>query len=82
MYGKRILFSAVLFCLLIQADTNFIDLFIHNKLRSKCRKISQKFSNICNTNKELFIGIPALKAKSEGVEFILIIYQIRNSLKA
>ena len=67
--------------MLIQADTNFIDLFIHNKLRPKCRKISQKFSNT-QFKQRTFIGIPALRNEAEGVEFILIIYQIRNSLKA
>ena len=80
-YGRRILFPAFVFFMLIRADTNFIDLFIHNRLHPKYKMISQKFSNV-QYEQRTFIGIPALRNEAEGVEFILIIYQIRNSVKA
>lgn len=55
--------------------------FFHNRLHPKYKMISQKFSNV-QYEQRTFIGIPALKNEAEGVEFILIIYQIRNSVKA
>ena len=54
---------------------------IHNRLHPKYKMISQKFSNV-QYEQRTFIGIPALRNEAEGVEFILIIYQIRNSVKA
>ena len=74
-------FPLLYFLCLFGQILTLLTFFIHNRLHPKYKMISQKFSNV-QYEQRTFIGIPALRNEAEGVEFILIIYQIRNSVKA